>query len=55
MDKHIEAEIEDILLDISRYTKKVDKTSLTEIKKYLAKAQECIDRLANIVKVADFL
>lgn len=55
MDHHIETEIEDTLLDINRYTRKVDKTSLTELKKYIAKMQEYIDRLANIVKVAEYL
>ncbi len=55
MDKHLETEIEDTLLDITRYTKKVDKSSLTELKKYIAKMQEYIDRLANIVKIAEYL
>jgi hypothetical protein len=54
-DERIKAEIEDILMDIRRYTQKVDKTSSTALRTYCAKVQELLDRLNNIAKVMDYL
>ena len=55
MNKNLEAEIDDVLMDIMRYSRKVDKTSSQELRKYVAKVQEMIDRLGNIVKVMDYV
>ena len=54
-ERRVEAEIEDILMDVTRFTKKVDKDSSVSIKKYIIHMQELMSRLENIAKAMDYL
>ena len=54
--KHdFDAQIEDILMDIRRYTQRVDKSSADELRKYGVRMQELLDRLDAIAKCMDYI
>ena len=52
---NVSAEIEDILGDIARNVKKVDKDSSESLRKFTIRVQELLDRLESLTKIMDYV